>query len=282
VRVTWIASYPKSGNTWVRFFLYNYLVGEVRDPADVGKRLPDGHIPSEVAAAEPIDGMLFVKTHYTWPIEPGPAESTNIKSLVDASEAVICIVRDPKDTMLSNLHYLKLVQPTSAERSKIDDRAYVNNYIAAGGDPYWRLRGFGTWAGHTRNWLAASNLRQLLLRYERLKADPAGEFRRVVEFIKAPMDETRFAKAIKASSFDNMRALEVRAKKANRDMISMFDGSASSTARGMLFMNKGKSGQTLAHIDPALDAKFDAVFARVSSEYGYGAAVELAKEVPSA
>src|SRR4051812_49396983 len=35
VGVVWIASYPKSGNTWVRFLLANYLAGPVSCSADV-------------------------------------------------------------------------------------------------------------------------------------------------------------------------------------------------------------------------------------------------------
>lgn len=270
MRVTWITSYPKSGNTWVRFFLYNYLVGEPRDPRDIGSRIPDAHIPSQLRAAQPIDGMLYVKTHYVWPTIVPPADQAALQPAIDASEAFIYIVRDPKDTMLSNLHYKKLIQPSHAGRSLVDDREYVKNYITTGGDPEWRLRGYGTWAGHARSWLAATNMRQLLLRYERLKSDPAAEFRRVVEFINAPMDESRFARAIKASSFDNMRAFEVRAKKNARDLVAVFDGSASSTSRGLLFMNKGKSGQSLAHIDPALDAKFDAAFAHATLDHHHG------------
>ena len=41
--IIWLASYPKSGNTWLRFLLYNYLFGEVRRSGDIARRIPDIH-----------------------------------------------------------------------------------------------------------------------------------------------------------------------------------------------------------------------------------------------
>jgi hypothetical protein len=256
--IVWIASYPKSGNTWVRFFLYNYLVGPVTSTRDIGRRLPDFHNEGEIGRAAPVDGKLFVKTHLAWP-PPAP--------LLERTAGCIYVLRHPKDTMLSNLHYCRLTAETAAGIEKVDDRAYISEYIRTGGDPYWRLAGFGSWAEHAESWHAAP-VPSVVIRYEDLKANPAAGFGKVLEFLKATPDPDRLAAAVAASKFEQMRAVEIRAKRgASADAV--FNGAARNISRGLFFMNKGQVGQTLAHIEPGLDDRFDAAFAEAMKRFGY-------------
>jgi len=43
LQITWLAFYPKSGNTWMRFLLYSYFYGNIDDSHEVGLRIPDIH-----------------------------------------------------------------------------------------------------------------------------------------------------------------------------------------------------------------------------------------------
>lgn len=42
-KIFWLASYPKSGNTWIRILLTNYL-RDGQGPADISERLEGGPI----------------------------------------------------------------------------------------------------------------------------------------------------------------------------------------------------------------------------------------------
>ena len=48
-------------------------------------------------------------------------------------------------------------------------------------------------------------------------------------------------------------------------------GSDAARAKGKRFINTGRTGQTLAHISPALDARFNEAFAPVLARCGYPA-----------
>ena len=60
MEIVWLASYPKSGNTWLRFLLYCYLFGAPRDSAQILRKLPDIHVSGyELSGA----GRVYCKTH---------------------------------------------------------------------------------------------------------------------------------------------------------------------------------------------------------------------------
>src|ERR1043165_2498975 len=97
--ITWIASYPKSGNTWVRFLLANCLAGPITESMQVEGAVPtlaDGlDIDRLLGALSP----LCIKTHYPWSARHLFAEKT---------ERAIVIIRHPKDILLSNLDYHRM------------------------------------------------------------------------------------------------------------------------------------------------------------------------------
>ena len=62
-RITWLASYPKSGNTWLRFIVHHLLFGPLEATADLQRRIPDAHKVGRWADV-PDGGSLFVKTHW--------------------------------------------------------------------------------------------------------------------------------------------------------------------------------------------------------------------------
>ena len=129
--IVWLASYPKSGNTWTRAFLHSLIKavsGETgaqhinalgRFTAGLGgKELFEkilGYVPTnehrnEIAAvrhevqrraAEHFDGLLFIKTHQALVVDRG---STTINFEVTAG--AIYIVRNPLDVAISYAHHI--------------------------------------------------------------------------------------------------------------------------------------------------------------------------------
>ncbi len=243
MKIHWLASYPKSGNTWVRFLLYHYLYGELTESAALGRRIPDVlKDPLPVAG----EGPMLVKTH--WVLSPKMPH-------VERTAGAIYVVRHPRDVVLSLINFYRLRDP----EAPWTDEFMARNFIQGGGDPSIAKMGFGTWVENVSTWLIQRRFPMLLVRYEDLKADAPKELRRMIEFLGEPVDAARLARAVELSSFDRMRELEVKEKQSgNRG--SLFDGGKAELDRGLLFMSKGRSGQSLSSIAPTLDEEFDRRF----------------------
>lgn len=259
MRIVWLASYPKSGNTWVRFLVYTLLHGPPKQSIDVSRRIPDLH--RRIPFAPPESGPLFAKTHL--------ALSERHPKLAETERAVH-IIRHPKDVLLSALNYRRLNGATEVELSS---RGYAESFIKAGGDPAWAQQGHGTWASHAESWTATDRFPVLTVRYEDLKADAAAGLRTIAEFCSIDADDARIAAAVRAASFDALRALEVREKASPpkaQPAERLFVGTRDAAKGGRFFMNAGKTGQTLDPIAPGLDAAFDAAFGEALARHGYG------------
>lgn len=251
MRVVWIASYPKSGNTWVRFLLHHYFWGEPASSIELNRRIPDLHRPA--GRIDTASDRLFVKTHFVL--------SDTLPFLAQTDRAIV-ITRHPKDILLSGLNYARL-----ESEAPPDAIAYARAFIAAGGDPAWAQMGFGTWASHAASWLEHPRFPVHHATYEGLKADTAAGLRAMLEFVGEPVDNSRLTRAVELSGFERMRELE-RHEKA-RGGESLFRGGRPSLSRGAMFMNKGATGQSLAHIDPALDGEFEGAFGPDLTRFGH-------------
>ncbi len=177
----WLASYPRSGNTWMRFMLA-YLTAQ--DPADVDfdsieRYAPDMH----VTVPPPEAGPRVIKTHY-------PGERW--------LERVVFMFRDPRDVAVSYFHYRRKLQLVG------DDWPAFLEWFLTGRDD-----AFGTWADHANAWIArADDPRCLMLRYEDCKRDAAGALRQAAAFLGWETAARNVEAAAERASFDNMRALE--------------------------------------------------------------------------
>lgn len=259
--ITWLASYPKSGNTWVRFLLYSAIYGPPTNSLDIAKKIPDIHRP--IPFDPPPDGKLLCKTHYAYsPKHPK----------IDQTDRVVLIMRDPRDVLFSSLNYRRLA---GMNEQQISDEHYAKSFIAHGGDPDFHAMGFGSWASHIQSWKNQTAFPVLTIRYEDLKSDTANIVRTIGEFLGHSFTDDAIEKAIKASSFDTMRAMEIREKhqqskkSSSKSSGSLFIGTDHARQSKTFFMNTGKSGQSLASISPAIEEAFNARFGEVMTEMGY-------------
>jgi Sulfotransferase domain len=254
----WLASYPKSGNTWVRFMLYSAIYGAPKRSEDVPLKIPDIHRP--MPFEKPESGSIYVKSHFEL--------TDKHPQLADTTKA-IHIIRNPRDVMLSAIHYRIL---TDEKPKDFPKEQFVKSYLKSGGDRHWQKIGFGTWASHARSWRNTDRFPVLNLRYEDLKADPHIQLARMLEFLGIACSESKINEAVIASSFDSMRALEIREKKSSKpnDLSKhLFVGTQDATRKGIFFMNKGKSNQSLDALMPGLDARFNERFKDELLEFGY-------------
>lgn len=221
--IVWLASYPKSGNTWTRIFLANYLLNR-QEPMPINQvhRLGIGDSIAKtyrMVAGGPIDtrdlrGMLalrpkvlngitgngadvnFVKTHNIRDIAMGV-------ELVPTplTKAAVYILRNPLDVIPSYARHYGLTHEQTAEAMERDDHL-------AHGDAETVPQYLGNWSRHVKSWTGRTPFPVLALRYEDLKADPETSFSRLLEHIGVPVDAERLSRAIRFSSFEEVSRQE--------------------------------------------------------------------------
>ncbi len=256
--IVWIASYPKSGNTWIRFMLYSALYGPPKYSGDVPTKIPDLH--RKLPFVKPESGPVYIKSHF---------QLTDKHPQLNDTLKAIHIIRNPRDVMLSALHYHVLTNKDPAELAK---ESFIKSFLQVGGDLHWKTMGFGTWASHARTWRSTTLFPVLPMRYEELKADPRAQLVRMLSFLEVSRTDEQVDQAVKASSFDSMKALEIREKQANKgneNAKHIFVGTKNATRKGVYFMNQGKSNQSLDQLIPGLDEKFNKYFKEALEEFGY-------------
>jgi hypothetical protein len=181
-----LVSYPRSGNTWVRFLLAN-----LRYPnqsvgfANINRLLADPAV-STSRFLEKLPRPRILKSH----------EPFNVRF-----RKVVYLVRDPRDVVVSE-YYFNLKKMYISRSVSLDQ--FVSRFIAG------ETSAYGSWWENAAGWIAArqGNTAFLLVRYEDLLSDPVNTLAKVAEFLAIQADEKRLKAAVERSSADRMRMLE--------------------------------------------------------------------------
>ena len=221
--IVWLASYPKSGNTWIRAFLAN-LIANRSDPVPLdelarycddearpelfstvaGKPSTDLS-PGEIAELRPrvhamiaanSRGTRFVKTHnYYGAFDGHPLHNAEVTA------GAIYVVRNPLDVAVSMTHHFGLTVDEAIERLGNDDVATAN-------DAMFVMQLLGSWSFHVRSWADLASERILIVRYEDLLEKPAKHFAKVAKLVGMGQDRARIDHAIRHAGFGTLSSLE--------------------------------------------------------------------------
>lgn len=221
-RIIWLASFPKSGNTWLRSFLAQYFTEDGKAPdinslkqfttADVrqdffdraaGRRFEardfDDWLRTRVKAVRLIAGSKpghhFVKTHCQV-LRIGPIDV--IEPAVTA--AAIHVLRNPFDVAPSYARHLGITVDEAIDKM-LEPKA-----LNATDTKIFEI--VGRWDDHATSWSAARGLPMHRMRFEDMKADPERAFRALLGFLKAPVQDGKLRRAIRETSFDALRKQE--------------------------------------------------------------------------
>ena len=264
--VIWIASYPKSGNTWVRFLVCNLVFGPQESAAALNHLAPDIHElgDSFELPREP----LFMKTHFPY---------NKDLPLGACSVAAIYVVREPGDVMLSNFHYAKR---SGALPADVDLSNYIDRFLTERGDGRWVERGIGRWDDHVRSWLAVRHpFPLLMLRYEDLVGDASNGARQICEFLGLNRSPAQIEQAVAGASFTRMREIEEADIRARQLGIFYKHYLQPPIDAGLRFMRTGRTGEAAEVLPAAQRRALRAVFGGVMLELGYIDAGEKRRQV---
>lgn len=264
-KIVWLASYPKSGNTWVRFLLANLMLGNVTASRQVATQVPDIH--------EGINGQhLFgshttiVKTHWKyWTGLP----------LREDTIGVVYLLRNPIDVLESNQNYALMrsgklrEQATQREVAQLAER-WVEDYIFHGGYPRFQHAGIGTWEENVRSWLwPGLALPRLLVRYEELVQNPITGLTKIARFLGLEKSDDEIARAVEHSSRTRMREIEEREISNKTEGIFYQIRNQSGIEAGHRFVGRSTSGDPLFALSPEQRVAAEKCFGPLLKEFGY-------------
>lgn len=228
MKTYWLASYPKSGNTWFRIFLSNLLFPDLA-PVDPN-HLPLNNLiasakspfyeiisaPSslftpdecdllrpgidELLAKQTVKPVCVRKAHdaYTYLPNGRPLMGTGAKF------AAIYILRDPRDVAVSTASHWGMPLTRAVEFMCKDDAMLDNRRDRGTSQLRQRLL---SWSKHAESWLCAP-LDVCLIRYEQMHSYPLDTFKRATSFLGLSPTDTEIMNALEASRFDLLQKIE--------------------------------------------------------------------------
>lgn len=191
----YLASFERSGNTWLRFVLMEILTKGEAGFLNVNQILPELGTHAEMKPALPNGGRL-IKTHHMYrPVY----------------KRAIYLMRDLRDVMLSNWARDKEMGFSQYFDQGRGMDGYVENFLKG------KVTRFGSWQRHVNSWLdcpLAKNGNMLVVRYEDLRADTQTGLTEMLQFLGIPADRDMIVRAIENNSLRAMREKEEKAKKS--------------------------------------------------------------------
>ncbi len=274
--IVWLASYPKSGNTWFRIFLENFQrdgdrpasinalstsIASIRRKFDealgydsgeltfdeVDRLRPEVYLHQAREAAE----TLFVKVHdaYTFLADGRPIFAP------EATAGVLYFVRNPLDVAVSFAHH-----SGGEDYDKIVHKMGNANYSSCDvtfSEQFQFRQKFLSWGAHALSWADAPGQRVMVVRYEDMKLKPEETFGGAARFVGLVDDPARLKKAIEFSRFEELRAQEEKA------------GFAEKMTAAKAFFRKGEIGSWRNVLNPEQVAKLIADHGEVMRRFGY-------------
>ncbi len=269
--LVWLASYPKSGNTWLRAFLGNYLFKR-EEPLSLNdlKRVSSGDAPAAAyrdIAGRPPQGLhglalMQVRTKYLHRIATQAdisfvkTHSANVRiqnvPLIPPqfTRMAIYVVRNPLDMLVSFADHFAMSFERAAEAIATKTNGVPPNQKVLG-------QYLGTWSDHVKGWTRAKDIRVHTVRYEDMQSDPEQAFSRVIKAMGVPVDDAALRQAIEFSSFETLKRLESE---------TGFDEKGAAQER---FFREGRTGTGSEALPPAVIEKIKQDHGDTMRRHGY-------------
>ncbi len=276
--IVWLASYPKSGNTYLRSLLVSYffskngnfdfkLLKNIKQfptndfftSLDIDTKDKYQVAKNYIKAQEEINkkgNLIFLKTHSSFCKMYDRFNFSDLKN----SLGVIYIVRDPRNVVNSFAHHnSKSIEATSE---------VLINDLTIGNEKNELEVYLGSWNFNYNSWkVYKSSKKYFLIKYEDLVSNPKKIFINTLKFIhqisnsKTIIDEIKIEKILEETNFSKMRSLE---KKYGFD-----EAKTNESGERVKFFNLGPQNNWKKILDPQIRKKIETSFKIEMKELGY-------------
>lgn len=274
--ITWLASYPKSGNTWMRMLLANYF-GDSGAPHDINTVGVTNGIASW---RHRFDEILGIPSNDLTPAEARPLRPHVYRAIAahgqdpvwmkvhdaqerlpdgqwlfppDASHAAIYLIRNPLDVAVS--YGFHSGEPVDMAVDWLCDPGHI---VAR--DSRHQLPQFtGSWSDHVTSWVDQTEIPVCVIRYEDMLADTAGQLARALAFARSDLsvDARRASTAVEQSRFETLQAAEVES------------GFREKNDRAARFFRSGRANDWHDHLTPTQTRRICAEHRETMLRFGY-------------
>ncbi len=221
----WLASYPKSGNTYMRVLLSNYFFAD-NGPVSINQigfhdilNLREGFEDYLGVQLDEVDSSLISalrsaycrwltsihvaptisKVHNLYAISP----TRGAAFAKDVSKAAIYFVRNPLDVVPSYAFHMGCSIDQAIEVMNCHQSGLSNRF-----DCHQLTQFMGSWSDHVLSWMDQDDMPICLIRYEDLVADPLDCLQRVLMLSHGEFDEAKSRRAVENSQLDRLQAQE--------------------------------------------------------------------------
>ena len=229
--IIWLASYPKSGNTWMWFFIKSYFnppnkkfsINHDKDDPYLLETFPTERGFNELninyqdffdISKNWINLQSLInlnnKTNYLKTHNAMCTINNNKFTDINNTLGAIHIVRDPRDVLVSYSSYKSenidktleiLLSNDSYEYSKFNDKFYKRSLM-------------GSWSSHYNSWKNYKSKETLLVKYEDMVNKSNTTFLKVLNYLKKiakiEINHHKLNRAIDETSFENLKNLEIK------------------------------------------------------------------------
>jgi len=282
--IIWLASYPKSGNTWIRSFLnsllftkdgeaeinninisqfpnrrhFNKLVENLDDFTELSKNW--------ITAQDIINldnKIKFMKTHHIM-CSVGGNSFTNL----DNTLGIIHIVRDPRNIITSVLNHYSKTDYDDALNFMTDQNRVVGRDPSATKDFYKEaeiITLISSWNNHYNSWKKIKK-NNYLLKYEDLVENPVEEFGKLCNFISKisniSFEKKKIIQSINSNKFENLKKIE-KSQGFVEGRKNKFSG------KEIPFFNQGPNNNWGKNLTDEIKTKIENEFKSEMLELGY-------------
>ena len=249
-----ITSYPKSGNTWMRYIVYELFFNPknyVNDNSlNIKKFIPDLHQillkNNQLILDEELKNKeVFIKSHYSF---------DQMKNF--PMNKIILVVRNPLDVFVSLYNYYDL---DDKNRDKYVEE-FAKNHTLPGLSKF----NYPSWSEHLIKWLD-SKLDICLIKYNSLIDDFDNEISKLLNFFNISLDQEKLKLLKMNTSFSKLKSIEKKEKETKSE--GFFKDEPITKFKDRYFMNIGKNNSYKNFLNESQTMKLKDSFGEYIEKY---------------